>query len=69
MSKDKFYYNEEGQLHSINGPAIERVNGDKEWWVNGLNDDHPTEKEWHDISFCLNYHDLSTEYIDDDIYI
>ncbi len=33
-----------------------------------LNDDHPTEQEWHDINFCLNYHDLSTEYIDEDTY-
>ena len=26
----------QGQLHRLDGPAIERANGDKEWYVNGL---------------------------------
>ncbi len=29
------YYNELGQLHREDGPAIEYLNGSKEWWVNG----------------------------------
>lgn len=24
-----------GELHRMEGPAIERFNGDKEWWMNG----------------------------------
>ena len=29
------YYNTNGQLHRENGPAIEYVDGHKEWWQNG----------------------------------
>jgi len=29
------YYNEYGQLHRDDGPAIEYPDGRKEWWVNG----------------------------------
>jgi hypothetical protein len=29
------YYNEKGQLHRIDGPAVEYVDGEKQWWVNG----------------------------------
>ena len=28
------YYNEKGQLHRLDGPAIEYANGDKEWYQN-----------------------------------
>jgi hypothetical protein len=31
----KWYRNEQGQLHCPDGPAVERANGTKEWWVNG----------------------------------
>ena len=27
--------NDDNQLHNDDGPAIERANGDKEWWRNG----------------------------------
>ncbi len=27
--------NKNGNLHRIDGPAVEFANGDKEWWVNG----------------------------------
>jgi len=30
----KWYYNEQGQLHRTDGPAVEYANGDKSWWVN-----------------------------------
>lgn len=30
------YHNDKGQLHRIDGPAIEWVNGTKEWWLNGM---------------------------------
>jgi hypothetical protein len=27
--------NEQGQLHRLDGPAVEWWDGDKEWWLNG----------------------------------
>jgi hypothetical protein len=30
------YNNEKGQYHREDGPAIERHNGYKAWWINGL---------------------------------
>jgi len=30
------YYNNAGELHRDEGPAIEQVNGDKFWYQNGL---------------------------------
>jgi len=35
--------NSEGELHREDGPAIERANGAKEWW---LNNHSWTEAEW-----------------------
>jgi hypothetical protein len=32
----KRYENEQGQLHREDGPAYERYDGYKEWWINGL---------------------------------
>ena len=32
---NKFWKNKDVQLHRINGPAVEYVNGTKEWFVNG----------------------------------
>jgi len=29
------YYNEKGQLHRLDGPAIKKANGTNEWYVNG----------------------------------
>ena len=29
------YYNEQGQLHREDGPAVEYKNGDKSWHING----------------------------------
>jgi hypothetical protein len=29
------YYNMKGQLHRLNGPAVEFTYGSKEYWVNG----------------------------------
>jgi len=31
----KYYYNENGKIHRIDGPAVEYFNGRKEWCVNG----------------------------------
>ena len=33
---DKFWYNEKGQYHRDDGPAIEYQNGSKEYYQNGL---------------------------------
>jgi hypothetical protein len=32
----RFWYNSKGELHRENGPAVEKADGHKEWWVNGL---------------------------------
>jgi len=32
---DRFWYNEQNQLHKEDGPAMELMNGDKEWFMNG----------------------------------
>ena len=32
-SKGTFHYNDQNQLHRVDGPAVERANGDKEYWV------------------------------------
>jgi hypothetical protein len=32
---NKYWRNEKGELHRLDGPAIEFVNGDKNWYVNG----------------------------------
>lgn len=29
------YFNDNGMVHRLDGPAIEHANGHKEWWVNG----------------------------------
>ena len=31
----KEYRNDKGQYHRLDGPAIEYINGDKSWWING----------------------------------
>lgn len=34
--KDRIeWLNKDGQLHRIHGPAVEYLNGDKEWWIKG----------------------------------
>ena len=35
MSKNVAYRNAVGKLHHIDGPAIEYVDGRKEWWIDG----------------------------------
>ena len=32
---DKYYYNSAGQRHRENGPAFERANGTKAWYIDG----------------------------------
>ena len=46
-----YWYNEKGQLHRVDGPAIEWVNGDKEWHLNEKRhrEDGPAV-EWKDGS-------------------
>jgi hypothetical protein len=33
--QDKCYYDQDCNLHRIDGPAIERANGDKYWYLDG----------------------------------
>ena len=35
MKRIKEYKNENGEYHRTDGPAIERSDGTKEWWING----------------------------------
>ena len=39
------YYNEQGQWHREDGPAVEWSDGDKEWW---LNDIEYSEQDYND---------------------
>ena len=32
---NKFWRNKNGELHRLDGPAVEGANGSKEWWLNG----------------------------------
>jgi hypothetical protein len=32
----RFWYNEEGKFHRIDGPAVEWSNGIKFWFINGV---------------------------------
>lgn len=32
----KFWTNDEGQFHRLDGPAIEYADGSKEWWIDGI---------------------------------
>ena len=51
---NKFWYNEQGKLHRVDGPAIKWWNGDKAWWSHGKlhREDGPAvewcngDKEW-----------------------
>ena len=48
---DKRYYSdrEMQKLHREDGPAIERANGDKSWWVNGdIHREDGPAVEWYD---------------------
>lgn len=41
------WYNEKGEYHREDGPAIERSNGDKYWFINGkLHREDGPAKEW-----------------------
>ena len=52
---NKFWYNEQGKLHRVDGPAIKWWNGDKAWWSHGNlhREDGPAieyangDKEWY----------------------
>ena len=52
---NKFWYNEQGKLHRVDGPAIKWWNGDKAWWSHGKlhREDGPAvewangDKEWY----------------------
>ena len=35
IEKGTFWYNEKGELHREDGPAVEYANGDKEWYLSG----------------------------------
>jgi hypothetical protein len=32
---DKYWYNNMGELHRVDGPAVEYTNGNKYWFLNG----------------------------------
>lgn len=35
LQGNKIWLNKEGQLHRLDGPAVEKANGTKSWYVNG----------------------------------
>ncbi len=41
--------------HRINGPAVERINGDKEWYFNGIKKE---EKEYNVIMYYYNLYQV-----------
>lgn len=46
----KTYFNNKAQKHRLDGPAVERGNGTKEWW---LNDEKLTEEQFNQrVSRC-----------------
>jgi hypothetical protein len=36
INGDKFWRNKQGHYHRLDGPAIEWADGDKQWWINGI---------------------------------
>ena len=43
------WYNEKGEIHREDGPAVECADGSKEWWVNGkLHREDGPAFEWAD---------------------
>ena len=50
-----FWFNDKGEYHRLDGPAIEYANGSKEWYINGIRhrEDGPAieysdgEKYWY----------------------
>ena len=46
---NKRWYNEQGELHREDGPAVEYLNGTKEWYLNGkLHREDGPAFEWAD---------------------
>lgn len=35
VGETNYYYNEQGQLHRVDGPAVEWPDGSKKWYLNG----------------------------------
>jgi hypothetical protein len=45
------YYNEKGELHRTDGPAVEWNDGCNSWWINGkLHREDGPAREWRDGS-------------------
>ena len=45
----KVWYNDRGQFHRVDGPAIEYANGTKSWYLNGkLHREDGPAIEWAD---------------------
>jgi len=64
LTKNEWFALDCSQLHRLNGPAMERVDGTKYWYVNGKL--HRTDGpviEWSDgtKSWCVNGNLLNTE--------
>ena len=55
LDGNKFWYNEQGKLHRVDGPAIKWWNGYKAWWSHGKlhREDGPAieyangDREWY----------------------
>lgn len=50
----KIWKNYEGQIHRIDGPAVERSSGKQEWWMNGV---QYSESLFNDQLFTRKFYD------------
>ena len=49
INGDKEWW-KDGQCHRLNGPAVEKSNGEKCWYIEGKK---YTEEEWKKLSFAI----------------
>jgi len=48
---DKVWKNSDGELHRLDGPAVEFADGSKEWWVDGVHVDCPKTVDFGIVDF------------------
>ena len=67
----RIYYNENKERHREDGPAVERADGSKEWWLNGKRHredgpaiEHPDGTKywyWHGVLYSEQLHKEKTK--------
>ena len=63
LAGNKFWYNDNGQLHREDGPAIEYADGYKTWYLNGKlhREDGPAQEYYNGNKFWYLYGILHRE--------